>query len=121
MGAEFQRYNINVAALQEVRWKKRGRIDKKNFSLLYSGGVEQGCQEMAFMGLGKIKEQILETKEINGRLNCIRFYSEPFRMSILNVYAPIETAKMEDKDKLYEVEKALRTISKEDMIIILEL
>jgi len=32
---------VDVVAVQEIRWQRRGRIDKKDFSLFYSGSKER--------------------------------------------------------------------------------
>jgi hypothetical protein len=34
---ELKKYNIQITALQEVRWPPDGWIKKKNYTLLYSG------------------------------------------------------------------------------------
>ena len=34
---ELKKYNIQITALQEVRWPHDGWIKKKNYTLLYSG------------------------------------------------------------------------------------
>jgi hypothetical protein len=37
IAVELQKYNIQITALQEVRWSQDGWIKKKNYTLLYSG------------------------------------------------------------------------------------
>jgi hypothetical protein len=34
---EMVKFGIDLIALQEIQWKGRGRIDKKEFSLYFSG------------------------------------------------------------------------------------
>ncbi|KAG8237979.1 hypothetical protein J437_LFUL014680 [Ladona fulva] len=34
---EMQKYGIDVIGLQEIRWQAQGRVDKKVYTLLYSG------------------------------------------------------------------------------------
>ncbi|KAG8222685.1 hypothetical protein J437_LFUL015882, partial [Ladona fulva] len=41
MADEMQKYRIDVMGLQEIRWRGQRRIDKKEYTLLYSGiGLE---------------------------------------------------------------------------------
>jgi exonuclease III len=41
---EMTAYNIDILALQEIRWKGQGRIDKPDYALLYSGSEEKTDQ-----------------------------------------------------------------------------
>ncbi|KAK4873087.1 hypothetical protein RN001_015116 [Aquatica leii] len=45
---EITRYQVDVAAVQEVRWKGEGEIIKKDFTLLYLGEKKQGANGFAF-------------------------------------------------------------------------
>jgi hypothetical protein len=38
---DFHRARVDVVAVQEIRWHGQGRIDKKHFSLFYSGPKER--------------------------------------------------------------------------------
>jgi hypothetical protein len=37
VAGEIVKYEMDVVALQEIRWRGDGRVDKKNYSLFYSG------------------------------------------------------------------------------------
>ena len=37
IAGEFKRYNIQITAVQEMRWPHNNWIRKKNYTLLYSG------------------------------------------------------------------------------------
>jgi hypothetical protein len=37
---ELGKARVDVVAVQEIRWQGQGRIDKKDFSLFYSGPKE---------------------------------------------------------------------------------
>lgn len=50
---ELARYRFEIAALQEVRWKGQGQIDKKNYSFFYSGPeIRQGNHGVGFIVKG---------------------------------------------------------------------
>lgn len=42
---ELERYKIQIAALQEVRWGGQGRVDRDKFSILYSGDESKDIRE----------------------------------------------------------------------------
>jgi len=52
---ELLKYDFDITALQEIRWKGYGRIRKPRYNLLYSGAEKQGEQ-----GAGSIIKRSLE-------------------------------------------------------------
>lgn len=120
IGHELQKYRIDVAALQEIRWKEKGIIEKKDFSLYYSGAKKQGQHGVGFVLMRGVRDKVLEYKPINERLAYIRLQAKPVNVSILNVYAPTEIADKEDKDEVYEkIEEEVDKMPKEDAILLL--
>lgn len=116
---ELEKYRIQIAALQETRWKGDGQINNKNFTLLYSGDKKQGQYGVAFMVMREMKENIIQFKPINERLAYLRIAAKPFNISLLNAYAPTENANSEEKEKFYDtMEIEIEEIAKEDIIMI---
>jgi hypothetical protein len=51
---------VDVVAVQEIRWQGKGRIDKKDFSLLYSGPKERaGHYGTGFVINAKMRKSFL--------------------------------------------------------------
>lgn len=118
--SELKRYDISVAALQEIRWSGKGEIKKKDCTIIYSGEKKSGQKGVAFMIFGELKNKIIETKMISGRLAYLRIQAKPYNISLLNIYAPTENADKEDKDTFYEeMERAMDAIPKEDAVLLL--
>ena len=46
---ELLKYDLDITALQEIRWKGYGRIKKPRYTLLYSGAEKQGEQGVGFL------------------------------------------------------------------------
>ena len=57
--SELERYKIHIAALQETRWKKRGQVNGKNFTILYSGEEMRGKNEVAFIVMGTLRNKVI--------------------------------------------------------------
>lgn len=106
--------------MQEIRWAGKGRVNKNDYTIWYSGDEKQGHQGVAFAVIKKICERVIEFRPISERIAYIRIDAKPFKISLLNVYAPTENAGKEIKKKFYEeIEDVIETIKKEDVIILL--
>jgi hypothetical protein len=57
---EISTVRVDVVAAQEIQWQRQGRIDKKDFSLFYSGPKERtGCYGTGFTINAKIRKYFL--------------------------------------------------------------
>lgn len=56
---EMKRCNIEILALQEIRWKGQRRLHKETNALLYAGEDKQGFHGTAFM-IGKTLKDMKE-------------------------------------------------------------
>ena len=89
---ELLKYDLDITALQEIRWKSYGRIRKPRYTFLYSGAEKKGER-----GVGFIIERSLESispssgaldVELQHTVFCTEFLdgwwsSEPLRRSCL--------------------------------------
>ncbi|XP_055387207.1 uncharacterized protein LOC129615849 [Condylostylus longicornis] len=63
---ELERFKFDVVALQEMRFKNQGKIEKRNFDLYYSGKDDkQGHAGVGFWVSKKFKDKILGFTPIN--------------------------------------------------------
>ena len=66
---ELKKYNIQITALQEVRWPHDGWIKKKNYALLYSGlKTTKGQQGTRFLSTDCVTKCILGFETISERM-----------------------------------------------------
>jgi exonuclease III len=65
---EMIRNKIDILAMQEIRWQGTGRIDKPEFSIIYSGSQKRtGQLGTGFIIARKRKESIMEYETTNER------------------------------------------------------
>ena len=70
---ELLKYQLDIVALQEVRWSGKGQIDKKDFTINYSGPDERtGLNGVGIFVSKKIKKHILGYEPISERLCKLR-------------------------------------------------
>ncbi|PSN56669.1 hypothetical protein C0J52_10799 [Blattella germanica] len=121
IGKEILKYRLEVVALQEIRWQGEGRIDKKEFTQLYSQPHRRtGLYGTGFLVSKKIGPSIMEFEAINESIYRLKLRGRFRNVTILSVYAPHEGSSEEDKEQFYEkIEIIVSKIRKYDMVIIM--
>ncbi|XP_076036014.1 uncharacterized protein LOC143021974 [Oratosquilla oratoria] len=99
---ELSRHNIQIAALQEIRWPQQREVKIGSYTILYSGKYD-GVHEL---GVGFcIHYKVIRTFQtftpINERIAKIRIKFKWFHMSLITAHPPIEDKDDSDKDDFY--------------------
>jgi len=115
---EMLKTQLQVIALQELRWKGTGQINKPKYTLYYSCNPEKmGQMGTGFMIQNAIKKNILSFEPYNERLCKLRIKGEFNNLSIVSVHAPTEEKDEEEKEKFYEdLQKIHNKIPKHDIV-----
>jgi exonuclease III len=117
---ELLKYNSDITALQEIRWKVYGRIKKPRYILLYSGAETQGEHGVGFIIKRSLEYSIIDFEPINSRLCKTRIKGKFYNTTIVNVYAATESAKEERKERFYEdMNRCCDQIPKHDKLLVL--
>ena len=99
---EVLKQGTDLVALQEIRWQGLGEINKKNFTVIFSGPENRtGQYGTGFITSRKIKESILEWEPVNDRLCRIRIKGKFRNLTIILAYAPTEDKGEEEKVDFY--------------------
>ena len=84
---ELKKYYIQIRALQEVRWPHDGWIEKKNYTLLYSGlKASKGWHGTGFLITGWVLQCIIGFEPINERMCKMRIKGKFCNQSIYFVF-----------------------------------
>jgi exonuclease III len=118
---EVLKLGIELVAIQEIRWQGHGEINKKNFTVIYSGPENQtGQYGTGFIISRKIKESILEYEPVNDRLCRIRIRGKFRNLSIISAYAHTEDKGEEEKVEFYsKFERICSRVPKYELLIIM--
>jgi exonuclease III len=66
---ELEKYNMDVTALQEIRWKGNGIIRKLKYVMYYSGNeIRQGNRGVGFIVSKKASKSVLGFSPISERI-----------------------------------------------------
>lgn len=121
--------NVNVAAIQEVRWPGHGEreytaVDPTTgtsfkYHIFYSGG-ERARHGVGFVVIGKQKNRVMKWKPVDDRICVLRIRGKFFNYSLINIYAPTNDKSDDDKDAFYErLDRTYGECPKHDVKIVL--
>ncbi|XP_068082863.1 craniofacial development protein 2-like [Anabrus simplex] len=115
---EMEKYNIGIAAIQEVRWKGNGVFRSSRYTVLHSGGARGTIGGKGFLVEDRYKSAVLNFKPVNERICTLRMKAPFFNITFVCVFAPTEEA--EEKDMFYgQLEQEIECIPRQDVKIIL--
>ena len=107
---------MDVATLQEIRWKGKGSIRKEKFTLRYSGNDREGNRGVGFI----VSKKVLEFSPISERICTLRFEGKFHNITFVKVHAPTGDTEDEIVDEFYEtLQSVCDEIAKHDAIITL--
>ena len=98
---EMRRYKLEILGISELRWTGQGRIKSENVTILFSGHATQHAHGVGMLLDQKATNALIAWKPINDRIMMARFQTQHAKVSIIQVYAPAETADENDKDDFY--------------------
>jgi exonuclease III len=121
IGDEMLKTQLQIIALQELRWKGVGQINKTKHTFYYSCNPEKNSQlGTGFMIRNKIKKNILSFEPYNERLCKLQIKGQFNKLSIISVHAPTKEKSDEEKEKFYkDLQIVHNKIPKHDIVIIL--
>ena len=112
---------LEILAMQEIRWSGTGLIKKQNYSLFYSGSNGKTGQAGTGFILEKNKQNYVMRFEPYNKCLCkLRIKGKYNNITLINVYAPTEDNTEETKEQLYDnLQYLLDKTPKNDTVIIL--
>jgi hypothetical protein len=113
--------NIDIIALQEIRWDGSGRVDKRRYAMFCSGTqTKTGQCGMGFIVTKRMKNNILQFEPINERMSKLRIKGKFRNITLITVHAPTEEKEEQEKKEFYDrLEEVCGKIPKYDVTIIL--
>jgi exonuclease III len=112
---------IQIVALQEVRWKGYGLLKKDKYSVFYSCNPNTtGHAGTGFLTQKATISEVLGFEPISERICKLRIKGKFHSITLINVYAPTEDKEEDVKEQFYEeLQRTHNRLPKHDVIIIL--
>jgi hypothetical protein len=93
---------LQIVALQEIRWKGQGQIKKDKYNLYYSCKEGQtGQLGTGFLAKKEIVKNIMGFEPINERICKLRLKGKYHNITIINIHAPPEQKDEDTKERFY--------------------
>lgn len=99
---QFEKHNIDVLGLQEVRWLGNGVIEKKTTTMFYSCNKKTHSFGVGSLISNRLKPNVIDFKSLSPRIGTLRLRSKFFNISLINVHAPTEKKLMHIKEEFYD-------------------
>ncbi|XP_045450139.1 uncharacterized protein LOC123658893 [Melitaea cinxia] len=117
-------YSIHILGLSETRWNGFGEITSDfDSTLLYSGKEDENATREYGAGLvlsRSVKNSLLSWNPISERIITARFSSRVRKITVIQCYAPTNSALPDEKESFYEqVESTLKSTKKQDIVILM--
>ena len=121
LAEQITKIKMDIVAVQEIRWKGNGIINKKDYTFYYSGSsIKTGQAGTGFMVKKKILPDIIDFVPFNERLCKLRIKNRYNNITVLNIYAPTEEKAIEVKEQFYEdLHRIIEDVPKSDTLIVL--
>ena len=116
------KYDLDITALQEIRRKGYGRLKRPGYTriVLYTGAEKQGEKGVGLIIKRSMENSIIDFEPISSRLCKVRSKGKFYNTTVVNAYAPTESAKEEEKEQFYEdLNRCCDQIPKHDALLIL--
>uniref|UniRef100_A0A8D9B4S3 Craniofacial development protein 2 n=1 Tax=Cacopsylla melanoneura TaxID=428564 RepID=A0A8D9B4S3_9HEMI len=112
---------LDIIALQEIRWQGQGKIDKKDFSLIYSGPKDKTGQfGTGFLINKTVRGSIMEYQTVSDKICKIRLKGKFRNITIVSIHAPTKEKSEEIKETFYEsLDEVLSQVQKYDQILVI--
>jgi hypothetical protein len=103
IAAQMLKTQLQIIALQEMRWKGSVQIKKDKYSLYYSCS-QQHCGQLGtgFMVKREIIKNMISFQPYNEKICKLRMRGKYHNLTLINVHAPTKDKDVRVKEQLYD-------------------
>lgn len=117
---QIDKYNIDLAAIQEIRWTGEGVLEKRHHTIYYSCHEKKHIFGTGFVVKGKLRDRVIGFHPVNPRICRLRIKGKFYNFSLISCHAPTEAASDDEKDEFFDkLERSFDNCPKSDIKIIL--
>ena len=96
------RVNVNILGISELKWTGMNEFNTDDHYIYYCGQESLRRNGVAIMVNKRVQNAVLRCNLKNNRMISVRFQGEPFNITVIQVYAPINNAEEAEVEGFYE-------------------
>jgi len=93
----MQAYRLEVLGVSEMRWTGQGQFSSDGITVLYSGHNNQHTHDVGIFLSKRAASALIGWKPVSHRIITARLQTQQPKVTIVQVYAPTETAENSKK------------------------
>ena len=98
---EMQAYRLEVLGVSEMRYKGQGQFSSDGINVLYSGHNDQHTHGVGIFLSKGAASALIGWKPVSHCIITARLQTQQAKVTVIQVYAPTETAEDSEKDEFY--------------------
>ena len=96
------RVNINILGISELKWTGMGEFNSDDHYIYYCGQESLRRNGLAIIVNKRVRNAVLECSLKNDRMISLHFQGKPFKITVIQVYAPTSNAEEAEVEWFYE-------------------
>ena len=117
---EMARVNVDILGISELKWTGMGEFNSDDHYTYYCGQESLRRNGVAIMVNKRVRNAVLACNLKNDRMISVRFQGKPFNITVIQVYAPTNSAEEAEVEWFYEdLQDLLELTPKKDICFII--
>ena len=118
---EMARVNVDILGISELKWTGMGEFNSDDHYIYYCGQESLRINGVAIMVNKRIRNAVLGCNLKNDRMISVCFQGKPFKITVIQVYAPTSNTEETEVERFYEdLQDFLQLTLKKDVLSIIE-
>ena len=118
--SEFERYNIAICSINEMRWCGQGSKRIEGYQIWYSGEERERKRGVGIAVRNELASNVIRFTPTSSRLMLLRLKGNHRNISVISAYAPTNDKCIEEKENFYQqLQEALNAVPRRDLLVIL--
>ena len=99
---EMARVNIDILGISELKWMGMGKFNSNDHHIYYCGQEFLRRNGVTLIVKKRVQNAVLGCNLRSNRMIFILFQGKPFKITVIQVYAPATNAKEAEVEQFYE-------------------
>ena len=99
---EMARLNVNILGISKLKWTGMGEFNSNDHYIYYCGQESLRRNGVAIMVNKRVLNAVLGCNLKNNRMISVSFQGKPFKITVIQVYAPTSNTEEAEVERFYE-------------------